>query len=406
MKRPARWQQVKEIVHSALALPPDERESFLAEACRGQDSLLKEVESLIRPHVQKGSFCDSPAYEMSAPMLANERALKAADLLDRYRISSLIGAVGMGEIYPERHKSASRKLRFKVQGVYWNMAFLLIVLILPLSAQTLQTSPPDATRQHQRITQVETPGRRIELTALKGAVLFVNPEVQTNKPVPLIVNFHGVPWLVQYHIAKEVPRAALITVNLGAGSRAYGSPFEQPETFQSILDEASKVLKLKRGWSSITLIGFSAGYGAVRAILRQEENFARVNNVLLLDGIHASYLPEGKPLADGGTINATDLDSFVRFAHEAVKGKKSFVITHSQIVPNTYASTTECVDYLLAKLGLKRQLGLDEGPMGMQQLSVVNKSGFRIRGYAGNTASDHVDYLHAMYAWLRLLKIK
>src|ERR1051326_2803404 len=101
MIRPERWQQVKEIFHSALTLPPDGREAFLAEACRGQDSLRKEVESLIRSQEHTGSFIDSPAYEMAAPMLVNDKALKAGDLLGHCRISSLIGAGGMGEVYRE-----------------------------------------------------------------------------------------------------------------------------------------------------------------------------------------------------------------------------------------------------------------------------------------------------------------
>jgi hypothetical protein len=57
-----------------------------------------------------------------------------------------------------------------------------------------------------------------------------------------------------------------------------------------MLREASDELHLKHGWSSITLSGFSAGYGAVREILRSPEYFAQVNNVLLLDGMHAGYL--------------------------------------------------------------------------------------------------------------------
>ena len=291
------------------------------------------------------------------------------------------------------------------------LAFLLILTALPLAAQQTEQNPSPLTktiRQHQRITQIETPGRRIELTTLKGAVLFADPRVKTNKPVPLIIHFHGAPWLIQFHIARHLPNAALITVNLGAGSRAYGRPFEQAETFQSLIDEAGKRLDLKRGWSSITLVGFSAGYGAVRAILRQYENFRRVNNVLLLDGIHAGYVPESKPPIGGGgaAIHPADLDSFIRFAREAAAGKKSFVITHSEIFPGTYAGTTECVDYLLTTLGLKRRPELRSESFGMKQLSKINKKGFRIRGYAGNTAPDHIDYLHAMPVWFRLLSIK
>jgi hypothetical protein len=103
----------------------------------------------------------------------------------------------------------------------------------------------------------------------------------------------------------------------------------------------------------------------------------------------------------------SDVDSFVRFAREAAgAGKRSFVITHSEIFPGTYASTTECVDHLIGTLGLKRKPELKNGPMGMQQLSVVNVKGIHIRGYAGNTAPDHIDHLHAMSEWFKLLDIE
>lgn len=291
----------------------------------------------------------------------------------------------------------------------WWCLSLVLAAVLSLSAQQTRQSPSpmtDTTRPHPRIAQIETPGRRTELKTLKGAVLFAGPRVKTDKPVPLVIHFHGAPWLVQYHIARKLPHAALITVQLGAGSRVYGEPFAQPEIFQSLIDEANRELGLKRGWSSTTLTGFSAGYGAARAVLRHEKNFALVNNVLLLDGIHAGYVPDGKLAADGGTVNPADIDSFVKFAREAVAGRKTFVITHSEIFPGTFASTTECVDYLLSELGLKRRPELKQGPMGMQQLSAVNSKGFRVRGYAGNTAPDHIDHLHSMSEWFELLKIK
>lgn len=291
----------------------------------------------------------------------------------------------------------------------WFGYLLFVIAAIPAAAQQAQQNPSpmtDTTRPHPRIVQVEVPGRRTELATLKGTILFAGPKVQPNKPVPLIIHFHGVPWLMEYHIAKHFPRAALITVNLGSGSRVYGDPFSRPEMFQTLIDEAGKVLGSKKGWSSITLVGFSAGYGAVRAILRHDRYFRLVNNVLLLDGIHASYVPEGKRLADGGVIKADDLNSYIKFAREAIAGQKQFLISHSEIFPATYASTTECVDYLLATLGVKRKAKLKNGPVGMQQVSEVNVKGFRIRGYAGNTGEDHGDQLQAMPEWLKLLKAK
>ena len=295
-----------------------------------------------------------------------------------------------------------------MSSVVIGSALMLVAGSIAAGQQAAQNPSPmtDTTRPHPRIAKVEVPGRRVELTSLRGTVLFVGPKVKADKAVPLVIHFHGVSWLMEYHIAKHFPRAALITVNLGSGSRVYGEPFASVETFQKLTDEAGAALGVKKGWSSITLVGFSAGYGAIRAILRHEDNFKRVNNVLLLDGIHASYVPEGKRLADGGVIKADDLDSYVKLAREAVAGRKKFTISHSEIFPGTYASTTECVDYLLTTLGLKRKAKLKNGPVGMQQLSEVTVKGFRILGYAGNTGEDHGDQLQAMPEWLKLLKIK
>src|SRR5215813_13295370 len=167
------------------------------------------------------------------------------------------------------------------------------------------------TRPHPRIPETSVPGRRVDLQSLKGARLFISPRVNVNKPVPLLIHFHGAPWLVERHVATHLPHAALITVQLGAGSSVYRRPFEHTDTFRNMLREAGDELHLKHGWSSITLSGFSAGYGAVREILRAPEYFGQVNNVLLLDGMHAGYVPEGKTLAEGGAIDSKDVDSFV-----------------------------------------------------------------------------------------------
>jgi hypothetical protein len=292
---------------------------------------------------------------------------------------------------------------------------LTLILLLPSPARSQTTQSPslqpssptlDQTRPHPRIPQTETSGRRVDLKSLPGAKLFTTTSVNPNKPVPLLIHFHGAPWLIETHTARYLPKAALITVQLGVGSSAYRRPFENPNLFRELLNEAGQALSIKRGWSSITLTGFSAGYGGVREILRRPEYFALVNNVLLLDGMHASYSPEGKLLADGGVIQASDVDVFVSFAREATAGRKGFVVTHSEIFPAAYASTTECADYLLAQLALKRRPKSANGPMGMQQLSAVDVRGLHLRGYAGNTAPDHIDFLHAMPAWFGLLRIK
>lgn len=77
------------------------------------------------------------------------------------------------------------------------------------------------------------------------------------------------------------------------------------------------------------------------------------------------------------------------------------LITHSEIFPGTFASTTETTDYLVQTLGLARTAVLRWGPGGMQQLSEVRRGRFEIMGFAGNTAPDHIDQFHGMPEFLR-----
>ena len=286
--------------------------------------------------------------------------------------------------------------------------FLIVAFALSAYGQRPGLDPSqvaNAERSHPRIEKTEAAGKRVALQSLKGATLFTSAKFTSRGRVALIVHFHGAPWLIERHIAVERPDAVLITVQLGAGSSSYSRPFTDPELFSKLVVEAEKESGIK-GWSSITLSGFSAGYGAVRAILRQPEYYARVSSVLLLDGIHASYEPEGKGLADGGSISTPDLDSFEVLARDAAAGKKAFVLTHSEIFPVTYASTTECTDHLLRQIGIKRKVKVRNLPAGMRQLSSVIKRRFYVFGYAGNSAPDHVDHLHAMPFWFRHLGIK
>jgi len=42
--------------------------------------------------------------------------------------------------------------------------------------------------------------------------------------------------------------------------------------------------------------------------------------------------------------------------------------------------------------------------MGTQQLSEVRRGKFLLRGYAGNSAPDHVDLLHSLPEYLKWLR--
>ncbi len=269
----------------------------------------------------------------------------------------------------------------------------------------------DYTRAHERIEERAYPGLRFTIEDLldKPAEVFVPQAHQAADSLKLLIHFHGAGFIGMEAVQAPAEPYALAAVNLGSGSSVYERAFTDPATLPRLIDTVTKELGQRRPeapvFSSVVLSAFSAGYGAARAILRSEQASARVEGVILLDGLHTGYVPERAVLAEGGRLDTTNMEPFLRLAQAAARGEKWFLITHSEIFPGTYASTTETADYLIQRLGLKRTPVLKWGPGGMQQLSEVRAGRFIVLGFAGNTAPDHVDHLHALPRFLAMLSL-
>lgn len=298
------------------------------------------------------------------------------------------------------------------------MRCALLVAASPLAATAAAQAPPAAsqnpspmveeTRAHERLVAREHGGTDAAFDGPGGRAVEVwLPATSPGTTLDLVVHFHGAAWLPKQAVASlDRPHVAAV-VNLGAGSGAYDRAYTSPEAFDALLRgvaEAVAHVHPGTGIGRVTLAGFSAGHGAIRAILREPRHLARVDAVLLLDGMHTSYVPERTVLASGGALDSTNLLSLAAFASEAAQGRKRMLITHSEIFPGTFASTTETADWLLRRLGLRRTPVLKWGPRGMQQLGEVASGGLLLMGFAGNTAPDHVDHLHAMPELLAALR--
>jgi serine/threonine protein kinase/Tol biopolymer transport system component len=102
------------MVQAALSCTAEDRPAFLAEACKGDDALRREVESLISLEAGASSFLDQPAFERTAEAIGDgEQRLIVGSMLGHYRIMSLLGVGGMGEVYLAEDTRLDRKVAIK-----------------------------------------------------------------------------------------------------------------------------------------------------------------------------------------------------------------------------------------------------------------------------------------------------
>jgi hypothetical protein len=303
----------------------------------------------------------------------------------------------------------AKRFRRRITAAPLTYGCALVLLCLPTHALAQQAQNPspmvEHTRTHPRLTETTPPGRHQKLTL--GA-LFIPEKLKGKRHVNLLLFFHGGDWLPELAVAQQ-RNMAVITVQAGAGSSTYEKLFADPAVFPNLIASAQAAAGVS--FAEVYLAGWSAGCGALRQILSDPASYNRVSRVLCIDGVYAGYLTAAPPTnttaapADSA-LEPANLQSWLHFGTDAIASRKRLIITHSEIYPGTYASTTETADYLLRHWGLTPHPVARWGPMGTQMLSETKAGGLLVVGFAGNSAPDHVDQFQSLPEYLRWLSRK
>jgi hypothetical protein len=111
---PERWQRLRELFEAAVERDASERTAFLDKACRDDQSLRREVETLLDSR-GGGSFLEKPAYEVVPELFESETddALIGSQL-GPYTVTSRIGKGGMGIVYLAQDTRLDRPVAIKM----------------------------------------------------------------------------------------------------------------------------------------------------------------------------------------------------------------------------------------------------------------------------------------------------
>ena len=170
-----------------------------------------------------------------------------------------------------------------------NAIFILLIVILLVSPLIIfcsaeeTTSPTPLTPERKIIPPARRQLKGKTFQSSLGEIYLPEKFDSSAKELSLLIHFHGAGWLVEQKLEDAQRKCVLLVVSPGGFSSAYSRLFKESGRFQQVLTEVLQILKSNHAiaddaqWHKIGLSGFSAGYGAIREILRRPENYRLIN---------------------------------------------------------------------------------------------------------------------------------
>lgn len=281
-----------------------------------------------------------------------------------------------------------------------------------LPAQTASENTPvfPPAMSQRTLTEPSEPLPGTNLSFIEGDkefILFIPHDwkIPASGELSLLVGFQIQAWHLVQEDIRRGGHHLILAVHVGEGTPANSRAFEDPERFGRLLKIVEEKVREKSGAATakVTTLDFAAyggGYGAIRTLLKDPDTAKMVQRLVLCDAMYASYDKTSPGTEANGRrkIDPAQMTSWLPMAQAAAEGKKTFVLTHSQILPGSYASTLECGLALAEAVGAEVvKPEVDSSAAANDEnyalLTQADKKHFHVWGYNGVNNEGHATHL-------------
>jgi len=318
-----RWERVKELFEAALKREEPERSAFLIEACRNDEELRFEVESLLSGERKAGDFLQAPAFRLPPFRPTNDippSTLSPGEIISgRFKVLRLIGRGGMGQVYEARDlelgvRVALKTIRPEIASDRATLARFKQEIEL-----ARRVAHPNVCRIHD-LEHHRPPAGRGE-----GEIVFLTMELLDGKALRQVIDAKPLPVERLLHLAIQIADALEAAHQKGVIHRDI-----KPANIYVTDRGEAKVLDF--GLAKLVPGDVAAIYGSGEtddthgAALQNQSTAAMGRETLTSPGVAVGTIAYMSPeQARGEQVDArTDLFSFGAVLYEMATGRQAF----------------------------------------------------------------------------------